>query len=224
MADAEAMRAQVANLLRGIDRYNPEHLPTLEAYVNVQAREVTYDLEANLTVLKLYQFNPTYYNQYSVGQILMKALTALPHTDFVMCKCLIEPNRTEGDENPLLRVLHYADLLETCQFETFWSELDTDLVDFIQEGFGIMGFPDEIRKYICHVVNITYHNIEKEELRELLGGLDTPTLHQWINKYGWRDNGDGSLFIQNQEENVKTKEIVEKINFENVAPVLASLQ
>ena len=30
MADAETMRAQVADLLRGIDRYNPEHLATLE--------------------------------------------------------------------------------------------------------------------------------------------------------------------------------------------------
>ena len=74
MADAEEMRAQVADLLRGIDRYNPEHLSTLEAYVNAQAQEVTYDLEANLTVLKLYQFNPTYYNAFSVGQILFKGL------------------------------------------------------------------------------------------------------------------------------------------------------
>ena len=80
------------------------------------------------------------------------------------------------------------------------------------------------RKYVCHVVNITYQNIEKEELRELLGGVDTPALHQWISRYGWRDNGDGSLFIQNQDTNVKTKEIVEKISFENVAPVLASLK
>merc|ERR1712126_25320 len=177
MGDAETMRAQVAELLRGIDRYNPEHLTTLEAYVNAQAQEVTYDLEANLTVLKLYQFNPGYYNQFSVGQILFKALTNLPHTDLVMCKCLIEPGRLDGEENPLRRIL-----------------------------------------------NITYQNIEKEELRELLGGVDTPALHQWISRYGWRDNGDGSLFIQNQDTNVKTKEIVEKISFENVAPVLASLK
>lgn len=34
-------------------RYNPENLPTLEKYVEAQARENTYDLEANLAVLKL---------------------------------------------------------------------------------------------------------------------------------------------------------------------------
>lgn len=35
-------------------RYNPENLATLERYVETQARENAYDLEANLAVLKLY--------------------------------------------------------------------------------------------------------------------------------------------------------------------------
>ena len=34
-------------------RYNPENLETLESYVGVQASQNTYDLEANLAVLKL---------------------------------------------------------------------------------------------------------------------------------------------------------------------------
>ena len=34
-------------------RYNPENLGTLERYVDMQVRENTYDLEANLGVLKL---------------------------------------------------------------------------------------------------------------------------------------------------------------------------
>lgn len=70
-------------------RYNPENIATLERYVELQARENTYDLEANLALLKLYQFNPgTYQNTYAC-QILIKALTNLPHTDFVLCKCLL---------------------------------------------------------------------------------------------------------------------------------------
>jgi hypothetical protein len=42
-------------------RYNPENIKTLEHYVELQAREKGYDLEANLALLKLYQFNPTFY-------------------------------------------------------------------------------------------------------------------------------------------------------------------
>lgn len=34
-------------------RYDPENLATLERYVEMQAKENTYDLEANLAVLKL---------------------------------------------------------------------------------------------------------------------------------------------------------------------------
>lgn len=70
-------------------RYNPENLPTLIRYVETQVRENTYDLEANQAVLKLYQFNPNTYNTRVTSQILLKALTNLPHTDFVLCKCLL---------------------------------------------------------------------------------------------------------------------------------------
>lgn len=61
----------------------------LEAYVEIQARENAYDLEANLAVLKLYQFNPHKFNLKITIQILLKALTNFPHSDFILCKCLL---------------------------------------------------------------------------------------------------------------------------------------
>jgi len=70
-------------------RYNPDNLTTLEKYVEIQSRENAYDLEANLAVLKLYQLNPPRFNMDITCQILLKALTNLPHTDFVLCKCLL---------------------------------------------------------------------------------------------------------------------------------------
>ncbi|XP_066064778.1 eukaryotic translation initiation factor 3 subunit K-like, partial [Chamaea fasciata] len=90
MALFEQMRANVGKLLRGIDRYNPENLATLERYVETQAKENAYDLEANLAVLKLYQFNPAFFQTGVTAQILLKALTNLPHTDFTLCKCMID--------------------------------------------------------------------------------------------------------------------------------------
>ncbi|NXS37738.1 EIF3K factor, partial [Pomatostomus ruficeps] len=71
-------------------RYNPENLATLERYVETQAKENAYDLEANLAVLKLYQFNPAFFQTGVTAQILLKALTNLPHTDFTLCKCMID--------------------------------------------------------------------------------------------------------------------------------------
>ena len=45
-------------LLKGIEYYNPGNIQTLERYVKMDAS--AYNLEANLTFLKLYQFNPQY--------------------------------------------------------------------------------------------------------------------------------------------------------------------
>ena len=64
----------------------------MERYVELQVNENVYDLEANLAVLTLYQFNPDQYKDDITAYILLKALTNLPHTDFVLCKCLISPD------------------------------------------------------------------------------------------------------------------------------------
>ena len=38
--------------------------------------------------------------------------------------------------------------------------------------------------------------------------------NQWISKYGWKDKGDGYIYVANQEDNIKTKNITEKITFD----------
>jgi len=214
---AEQMRENVATLLKGIDRYNPENLNILERYVGAQAAENTYDLEANLAVLKLYQFNPVYYQPLTVSLILLKALTNLPHSDFTMCKCLIDAPRFEEDK--LSRIVSLADLLETCQFQLFWSHL-LDASDLIRE---INGFEDSIRQFVCHVIGITYQVIQKSVLRELLGEISEAHANQWIVKCGWKDQGDGYVYVVNQEDNIKPKNITEKITFEGVAAIMASV-
>merc|ERR1712168_1367503 len=87
---AEDKRVNVAQLLKGIDRYNPENLGPLEDYVHLQVYENFYDLDANLAVLKLYQFNPAYSQTTITAQILLKALMNLPNSDFIMCRCVID--------------------------------------------------------------------------------------------------------------------------------------
>lgn len=37
----------------------------------------------------------------------------------------------------------------------------------------------------------------------------------WISKYGWTEHLDGYVFITNQDENIKTKNITEKISFDS---------
>ncbi|GBM98287.1 hypothetical protein AVEN_122547-1, partial [Araneus ventricosus] len=46
-------------------------------------------------------------------------------------------------------------------------------------------------------------------------------LKVWMNKYGWKENGKNLVFISNQEENIKTKNITEKIEFDSVAAIMS---
>ncbi|KAL8567779.1 Eukaryotic translation initiation factor 3 subunit K [Nucella lapillus] len=213
---AEAMRGNVASLLRGIDRYNPENLASLERYVQMQAQENTYDLEANLAVLKLYQFNPGYFQTEMAALILLKALTNLPHTDFLLCKCLIDTAHL--NDAPVSKILELAEDLEACDFQHFWMEVrdDPDLIS------SVIGFEDHVRKFVCHVVATTFQTIEQEKLQQLLGHVTPMVALQWASKYGWTTDSNGMIFVTNQEENIKTKNITEKITFDSVAGILAS--
>ena len=64
--------------------------------------------------------------------------------------------------------MNMADLLEMCKFKQFWEEASksTEITS------AVLGFDDAIRKYVSHVVNITYQTIEVSILKELLGILD----------------------------------------------------
>ena len=89
MTSLDGIKSALGDMLKGIERYNPDNIGTLERYVDVQAKEIGYDLEANLALLKLYQFNHGLQNINYVGKILLKAIANLPHSDFIVCKSLL---------------------------------------------------------------------------------------------------------------------------------------
>ncbi|XP_055380654.1 eukaryotic translation initiation factor 3 subunit K [Condylostylus longicornis] len=204
----------ISEMLGSIERYNPDHLKVLEEYVEEQAKLGTYDLEANLAVLKLYQFNPHLMNLDITIIILLKALTNLPHTDFVLAKCSLLP--IQAKEETVKEIIYLADILEKCEFTLFWQRVDKNPAIL----FKINGFFDSIRKFICHVIGGSFQTIKKESLKSLLGDVEEKTLESWMKKYGWKHDGD-LVFIAPQDENIKTKNISEKIEFDNLAPLMA---
>lgn len=98
--------------------------------------------------------------------ILFKALTNFPHTDFTLCKCLLL-NKQMADDT-VKEIIYLADMLEQCDFDTFWMK-----VQLMSDKFThIHGFYDSIRKFICHVVGITFQTIERDYLIQLLGDVN----------------------------------------------------
>merc|ERR1712243_466536 len=205
----------VAALLKGIDRYNPENLLTLEHYVQMQAFEQTYNLDANLAVLKLYQFNPSMFKQEVTCQILLKALMNLPHPDLNLCKCLIiEQYQAVESVN---KVIELSNLLETCEFQCFWQELDKypELIE------GITGFRESIKNFIASVLKVTYQNISRSLLKEVLNDdtIEDLEITPFCAEHGWIMDED-TIYISNQEGNIKSKNISERITFDNVALII----
>jgi len=206
---------QIATLLQGIERYNPENLKTLLPYVDQQVKENTYDITANLAVLKLYQFNPHLLESQQeylqvVSSILLKTLMTLPSGHFTLCKSLIDGRMQ--DEVEIGRVIYLHRLLVTCEFSLFWKEIEAtpQLIE------PITGFKQAIRNYICTVVQSTYQNISKEVLSSYMGSLDEQVLEDMIVEQKWVENSGGVVFVANQDDNCKTKNIVEKITFDKL--------
>lgn len=63
-------------------RYSLDSLPQLKAYLQEQIDQRSYDFEANLALLKIFQFNPSHIDIDVVQKVLIKALMNLPHMDF----------------------------------------------------------------------------------------------------------------------------------------------
>lgn len=120
-------------------------------------------------------------------------------------------------QEPINQIIYLAHILEECDFQSFWKRV----MAAPEMTSKIAGFLDSIRKFVCHVVGITYQTIERGHLSQLLGDIDDITMKHWIKKYGWKEE-DKLVFIANQDENIKTKNINEKIDFESVGAVMAA--
>lgn len=71
-------------------------------------------------------------------------------------------------DNPISQIMYLGDILERCDFQNFWDRV----VSMSELCDRIVGFQDSIRKFVCHVVGITFQTIERGLLAQLLGGVD----------------------------------------------------
>jgi len=203
------------------ERYNPAILPQLEAYVEEQVTGGTYDREANLAVLKLYQFYPEKTNLATLIRILIKALMNLPHTDFTLCLYLIS-ERTQ-DEKELVALKEAHDLLETAQFSEFWSRLERE-DDTAKLLKAIPGFVGAIQHFIVSVLTLTYQNIPTQTLMETLR-LEEGQLSAFVATHAdWRKEGDIIAFPRTEFNQAKQKKIKEHIDMTKMSNVMALLR
>ncbi|XP_034224132.1 eukaryotic translation initiation factor 3 subunit K isoform X2 [Prunus dulcis] len=169
--------------LLAVNPYNPDMLSDLENYVNEQVSSQTYNLDANLCLLRIYQ-----------------ALMAMPSPDFGLCLFLI-PERVQMEEQfKTLTVLsHY---LETGRFSQFWDEASKNR--HIVEA--VPGFEQAIQAYAIHVLSLTYQRVPRSVLAEAINieglSLDKFLEHHVANN-GWileKGHGRGQLIVLPRNE------------------------
>ena len=217
VAQFKEMQEEAFYSMEGLSRLNPEKLDFYIDYIKFQVENGFYDPDANLNILKLYQFSPELYSRSCVGNVhmvLVKALMQLPNSDYVLCRAQLSQDMID---DPLTKKIdEVARLLETCQFPEFWNVIQEEKIFSIT-----VGFVEAVRNFVCFVLKLTYKNVEKDFLMQLLGPMtDQAIFEDLAKKNSWVVTGD-TVFVGEKEEMVEQKEIVEKMPIDVVTPILA---
>uniref|UniRef100_A0A0N5C337 Eukaryotic translation initiation factor 3 subunit K n=1 Tax=Strongyloides papillosus TaxID=174720 RepID=A0A0N5C337_STREA len=226
LSEYARLKSKLDEEIVGINKYNPGNITLLEECIEAMISENKYDKNILLTTLKLYQLNTQLYNESIVKKILLKTMMVFPRNDYALATYLIDCGRTSTSE--IKPVLILGEILETCNFTVFWSILKGDYKEEEEhsERFKYMpeiqkivkstvGFEDAVRRYVCDVVISCFQNINKNMLAKFLN-VPLSKLPQYQKAMGWKENPDNKslIFIRNHEDNIKCKNIEEKLTFE----------
>jgi len=226
---------EIAEINKGIERYNPNHISELADYLDYQIKENKYDREANLALLKLIQLSletnsveeahQFLYQDHSATQediqkeydstwkiygdivfkILVKAMMQMPRTDFGLMKSMISIEYHTEEMIGWTFLMH--DLLDCCHFERFWKEISS-VPDRIA---AFSGFDESLRRYVCYAMSKTFQNVPKAFALKLLGLKTDEELAPYVSANNWTLKG-AEIFCGNLEEKVKTKKITETLS------------
>ncbi|KAI6652201.1 hypothetical protein LOD99_7218 [Oopsacas minuta] len=175
------------------EKSNPGKSEVLQQFVLTQSKENTYCKEANIILLKMYTLFPECHHNLTVCLILLKALAALPETDFVLCKSLIPHNK--HNDSGIARIFKMHQFLERCQFNEFWLYLKEN-EDIIK---GVTGFKESILTYIKGVIKLTYKSLHRDMLSKLLY-TKGKELDQLIAKEGWKLKENGTVEVRSSAD------------------------
>ncbi|KXZ47474.1 hypothetical protein GPECTOR_35g912 [Gonium pectorale] len=211
--------------LTGADRYSPEKLPLLEQHVDEQVANRTWNLDANVALLRFYQFSPASVKPQLIVKILVKAIMQAPNPDYKYCITLL-PERLQQVDESIFKAVQLANALETSRFGDFWTTANTcrDLLG------SIPGFYESVRGFIAHTLVHTYGRVTKRTLADCLK-LEGATLDQYLSDKcraaGWSivntPAGDVVALPKNDYNQSVVKRSQELIRFEQVAPMLKAV-
>ncbi|TPX35988.1 hypothetical protein SmJEL517_g01836 [Synchytrium microbalum] len=189
--------ADVHSVVETVDRYNPENIPKLEEYVRQQLEKSFYDRDANLSMLKLYQFNPNHsiHQLDTTINILIKALTALPDPDFNLYLALL--TEEVMTEETIERLIALQQLLESCRFEEFWKLVEsTEKLPTLRDVLEpCRDFDVDVRDFVALTLSIAYQAVQMDSLVKYLGLEEGEDVRDFIKEKGWSTEKSGNTLL-----------------------------
>ncbi|KAJ2779559.1 hypothetical protein H4R18_003955 [Coemansia javaensis] len=218
---------EIHSLLTGVERYNPQNIGMLKAYLAHQCANpdpsTNHDLMANLALLKMYQFNPAELDVDAVRRVLAKALISPAQGDFNLCLYLLSDEICKTA--PIDKLLVLRDYLERAEFDKFWGEMygggdededDESVVD------GIAGFDSGLRRLILGEITSTYQTIQAKLVGTMVN-LDEEAVLRLAKEHGWGVSETGVVSLPLKAENeARATVISESIKFEQLTKILAA--
>ncbi|KAK9466996.1 armadillo-type protein [Lipomyces arxii] len=215
--------AEIEEILSSLSRFNTATTPVLQDYVTTQCSSGSYDLMANLALLKLYQFYSEPMRDDAIINILAKSLTVFPNPDFTLALHLLPPSllhqykpvSAEGSStipqppaadsedqlaNSVQRLTYLNSLLELAAFPAFWrilsSDYDEEYADLVAD---VTGFEDAIRRQITAAMAYSMHSFKIETAQSWLNFSTKEAVAQWVEKEMPEWAVEGDLVLHKEE-------------------------
>lgn len=234
---------EVDTILESLDRFNAEKIPLLQNYVRAQCKSGKFDIEANLALLKLYQFNPQTSDEDIILSILAMGLVRFYSSDFALslhllpCSSLgnvfdlssIFPaaakpegaSTVPGDSlsEAVQRLSKLYSLLDSARYAEFWEvyDSDDDNADFV---CNVDDFEGKLRASIARSVSSAATSVSVSVL-QAWANISGNKFNEWVSKtLGWEIKGDSVLIPSNEFNTPKTVVTNESIHYEQLAKLI----
>lgn len=201
--------------------YSSSNQATLEAYVDAQsAGSAPYYMDANRSLLKLYQFFPQNIKEDKVASILLLALLEFPATDLLALRYLV-PDRVQKAES-CSGILACAGLLDSCKFTEFWpafSALGGD--DSVKALVGAS--KEKMQRGIVEVLALTYRTASLSRVLEALNMSSGDELSKLKHPSIEAVDGEKVVFVASADNTKRNRVFQEGINFGAISSMMAKV-
>lgn len=201
--------------------YASSNQPTLEAYVDAQAAgQAPYYMDANRSLLKLYQFFPQKSSDDKVALILLLALLEFPSTDLLACRYLV-PDRIQKAE-PCSAILSCASLLEACKFTEFWPAF-TSLDGGSALKTLVGASTEKMQRAILDVLALTYRTASLSTVLEALNMKSGDELSKLSQPCVEAIDGNFVRFAASADNTKRSRVFQEGVNYSVISAMMAKV-